>query len=311
MTSFLHSPAWQRFQETVGRAVLRQDDQLYIQRTLPFGDYFTCSRCLWGIEHGLPRFAKRPFFVRLEPIDERSCRNLLGFAEQRRLPLRATASVQPRQTSVLDITRPPAEILGRMHPKHRYNIRLAEKRGVEVRTYSDGLVERFERFWALLTSTAGRHRFRTHGRRYYRTMLRELERDKMAHLVIASAGGGDLAAMILITHQGTATYLHGASGAHLKQLMAPHLMHWRALNFAKDLGCAVYDLWGTDAVYDPGAKRWRPRAGEPSAGTTRFKLGFGGTITNYPGAYDLILRPLYYTVYARLRAWRSRRRAFR
>ncbi len=115
--------------------------------------------------------------------------------------------------------------------------------------------------------------------------------------------------MLLITCGETATYLHGASSDLQKNMMAPHLLHWRAIEQAKTLGCRQYDLWGTHAVWNGGG-HWESEGGHPSAGVTRFKLGFNGRIVEYPGAYDLILKPFWYSAYTTLRRLRSAKRAF-
>jgi lipid II:glycine glycyltransferase (peptidoglycan interpeptide bridge formation enzyme) len=197
-----------------------------------------------------------------------------------------------------------------MKQKHRYNVRLAEKHGVQVEIISQNLMASFDRFWNLLASTAGRQEFRTHPRSYYEELLTALEPDAEAHLAFAHKDGEDLATLLLITYKGTATYLHGGSSESNKQLMAPFLLHAEVIKFAQAQGNVSYDLWGTDLEQNPETKEWQPKAGHPSAGTSRFKLGFGGQIIAYPGAFDLILNPFCYTLYKTLRKLRGGKRAF-
>jgi lipid II:glycine glycyltransferase (peptidoglycan interpeptide bridge formation enzyme) len=128
---------------------------------------------------------------------------------------------------------------------------------------------------------------------------------------LVRSGDTDLAGMILILHQGTATYLHGASSPDMREKMAPCLMHWAAIRTAKEAGCTTYDLWGTDLVQDQETNEWKPQEGHPSAGTSRFKLGFNGQVVEYPGAFDLILNPFCYTLYTMFRKLRGGKRAFR
>ena len=85
----------------------------------------------------------------------------------------------------------------------------------------------------------------------------------------------------------TATYLHGASSLIHKDVMAPHFLHWRIMQDAKKLGMRSYDLWGIDE------DRW--------PGVTRFKMGFGGRVDEYPRSMDIIFRPMWYKTYKTLR----------
>ena len=310
--SFFHSEPWEAFQKAAGAATERGDGQLYVHRALPvpLGSYWLSSRMTIPDNMALPNFTKEPCFVRLEPADAESFAHLQDFAAANKLSLVTTHAVQPRQTSLVAISGSDDEMLAAMKPKHRYNLRLAQKNGLVAEAYSKNLTAHFERFWTLLTATASRQGFRTHAKEYYRQMLESLEPAGMAHLLFVRQGEEDLATLLLITYEDTATYLHGASSDAFKQLMAPYLLHWEAIRLAKEAGCATYDLWGTDAEYNEEKKEWQAKAGAGSAGTTRFKLGFGGAIVDYPGAFDLVLKPFCYTLYKNLRSLRGGKRAF-
>src|SRR3989338_5647077 len=88
----------------------------------------------------------------------------------------------------------------------------------------------------------------------------------------------------------TATYLHGASSSEHREVMAPHLLYWRAIQEAKVRGFKSYDFWGIDEA------RW--------PGLTRFKLGFGGEQVEYPASVDIIYRPVLYGLYYLARLFR-------
>ena len=303
MQSFLHSPAWERLQARSGHLPIRHEGQLYLRQDVPGFTYYAGYRLKFGAESTLPKV--NATFMRLEPLDEDSHQRLRTLAGGRALV--PTFAVQPRQTSLVDISGSEDHVLAAMHPKHRYNIRLAQKKGVRIeRLNATG----FERFWQLMSTTAHRQDFRTHEAGYYKAMLEELDKDGEIHLLIASAEGMDLAALLLITYEGTATYLHGASSEEMRGHMAPYALHWEAICLARELSCTTYDLWGTHATQDLETGEWRPVDGHASAGVTRFKLGFGGEIVNYPGTFDLILRPFWYSLYKGIRALRGGKRAF-
>lgn len=307
MPPFLQSPAWERFQQSAGAQTERSQGQLFIARSFRFGHYWQSSRCQFE-SFELPSFADGATFVRLEPEDETSLGHIAAFATKSGLMLKPTLAMQPRQTLLLPIQRPFNEITAGFKQKHRYNLKVAERAGLTADTVSYNLDTSFERFWNLMQATAERQDFRTHPKEYYRLMLKALEPEGKAHLVFVRLGAQDLAALILITHDGTATYLHGASSQAHREAMAPYLMHATAIKLAQELGCHTYDFWGIDAHQVEG--EWKPKEGAASAGTTRFKLGFGGQVLEYPGCWDLVLRPFWYTAYAKIRALRGGKRAF-
>ena len=310
MSSFLHSPAWEAFQLATGTPVVRHQGQLYLLRTSHLFRYLTSSRLVLNESTTLPPFPAGTHFLRLEPENAASFETLQLLARQQRFQVVPTTSIQPRQTTLLDLHKTEEELLAAMHSKHRYNIRLAEKKGVTVQIYSENLQEMFPDFWRLLVDTAKRQGFRTHSPEYYSQLLKNLEPEGMAHLVFACLDNKPLATMILVTYGGIATYLHGGSSEEHKEYMAPYLLQWRAIQHAKALGCTTYDFWGTHAVFDDAENIWKPELGHASAGVTRLKLGFGGEVKEYPGAFDVILDPFWYSAYKALRTLRPQKRAF-
>ena len=83
----------------------------------------------------------------------------------------------------------------------------------------------------------------------------------------------------------TRMYLYGGSSENEKNLMAPYLMHWQAMQDARNLGLEFYDLGGSEV------------SGGGERGFTRFKKGFGGRVVEYAGAYDVIYNKLWYNAY--------------
>jgi lipid II:glycine glycyltransferase (peptidoglycan interpeptide bridge formation enzyme) len=96
-------------------------------------------------------------------------------------------------------------------------------------------------------------------------------------------GGRPIAGVIMLEHGRTVHYLHGAMDREQRALMAPHLMHWKLMQRYKQLGFHWYDFWGIDPVQWPGV--------------TRFKLGFGAKAVEYPGAFDVVLKPFWRWLY--------------
>lgn len=271
---FLQSEEWGEFQKSLGREVFRVDGVLVTKLPLVFDkSYFYCGGCLTFDVKQLGDLAKKEnaVFFKFEPMEEDKAlaHELIkaGFAKSKK-------EVQPHKTVILDVTKSEEELLGKMHGKTRYNIRLAQKQGIQV---SDS--QKTEAFWELLQKTAQRDKFYTHPREYYKK-LSELP---FAKLFVAEYRSKVIAANLVVFYKGRATYLHGASDYEGRNLMAPYLLHWETIKYAKENGFSEYDFWGVDE------KKW--------PGVTRFKKGFGGREVEYIGAYDYIFQPFWYTLY--------------
>ena len=294
LSAFLHSEAWAAH---LG-ATRDNAGSLFVRQKLPGGgSYWQGSRAFLPEDWRLPDFCQKSWWVRIQPDSFASEKNLSG--KRRIVP-----SIQPRQTLVLDLTKSEEMLLAEMKQKHRYNLRLAEKHGVKIEILSEKLEDSIPRFWKLLSETADRHSFRTHTKAHYTSIVRNLEPAQMCHLVFATHEGHDVAAAMIITHNGVGTYLHGGSTYADRALMAPNLLHWEVIRHLKAHDCVTYDFWGIHTV--DGAAI----SGHASEGTTRFKLGFGGSIIDYPPTYDIILNPICYTGYRAIQALRSKKRAF-
>ena len=200
---------------------------------------------------------------------------------------KADHDVQPAHTLVVDLTKGEEELLAGMHAKTRYNIRLAERRGVRVRFSADE--KDLGTFLELAQDVATRSPFRYHGPEHYRAMLKVLAPAGMLTLAVAEYGGRPLAVYILVKFGNTVAYVHGASGSGARNVMAPHLLMWESIRRAKQGGAKHFDFFG---VAPPGAG-----PDHPWAGITRFKEGFGGRRENYAGAYDLVRQPGRYAAF--------------
>lgn len=199
-----------------------------------------------------------------------------------------TIRVQPPDTVLVDLEAEEPELLARMKPKTRYNIRLAERHGVTVRRAGIGAVPLW---YHIYRQTAQRDRITIHPEHYYRTVMElagVMESDGLPAPEVClylAEHEGDVLAGILVTHwNGVATYLYGASADIKRNLMANYLLQWSAMQRARDAGCSSYDLFGI------------PPNGEdpthPMHGLYRFKTGFGGSILHRPGCYDMLYTPL-------------------
>ncbi len=229
--------------------------------------------------------ARGVMYFHLEPPIE-LCNESLFKQFQVELSLRKARAFQPLDTQMLDLHRDESALLAAMHEKTRYNIRLAEKRGVEVRVASgEGVAKALEQFIVLNKQTAVRDKFTSHGSAYYRRLHEHLGED-MLRVYVAIFEKQPIAANIVVHYGDTATYVHGASSNAFRNVMAPHLLQWRQILDAKLAWKTWYDFYG---IQTPARAR-ASKHGATWAGITRFKLGFGGQTVSYLDAYELPVR---------------------
>lgn len=233
-------------------------------------------------------------FLRIEPEIELAGMNLSDDGLSAKLGFKKSVDLQPAKTLVLDLTKSTEELLGSMHPKTRYNINLAKKKGVEIIEGSGSKItseteanKNFSEFWRLMSLTGERDGFRLHTASHYQNLINTTDHIK---LFFARYAGKNIATGLFCFFGGRVTYLHGASDNEARNLMAPYLLQWEVIKQAQTEGYKYYDFYGIDA------KKW--------PGVTRFKLGFGGFIKEYPGTYDIIFRPWIYGFYEFLRKLR-------
>lgn len=192
--------------------------------------------------------------------------------------------IQPQATLVVELT-DPDEMLSRMRPKTRYNIRLAMRKGVEVKARYDA--EAMETFYALLEETARRDGFGIHPLSYYMEFWKQFVVRDLAAVLIAEAQNRVLAGLVVARWEMDAYYLYGGSATYGRDMMPSYLLQWAAMGWARQKGCRYYDLWGIPAEASPDlsqeeAERRRRQEGG-LWGVYRFKSGFGGVLRSYVG----------------------------
>jgi peptidoglycan pentaglycine glycine transferase (the first glycine) len=210
---------------------------------------------------------------------------------------RSLQRVQPLSTIRVDLTAAEEIILSRMKSKWRYNIRLAERKGVRVREGSAADLPAIQR---LMEVTGKRDAFEVHSARYYALATDLFLPAGMATWLIAEVTGELLAAIAVFALGNNAWYMWGASGDASRNLMPNHALQWAAMTWAKARGCRSYDLWGIpDEVGEkPEAYAESEKWGSDGLwGVYRFKQGFGGQVVRYTGSWDLPLSPAGHALY--------------
>lgn len=303
---WLQSNTWRAFQGTVGHRTFHfESDDAWanvIEYTLPIvGKY-------WYVPRGPIQFSgirnqesgigivwekieqeartEEVGWIRFDPMDEALLQVLSIEQGNDSLVRKAPHDMQPREILVIDSSQSDTALLSDMKPKTRYNIRLAEKRGVRVlptheKRYQDAFLDMIDR-------TAARKGIDFHPRSYYEAFFRSVP-EEYWELLIAERLGVLLAANLVVFFGDTATYLYGASGDDGRENMAPHLLQWEGMRRARERGCGRYDFGGVDTIGSRASL----------SGVTRFKKGFSSSVKaiQFPGSYDRILKRSHYQLY--------------
>jgi len=299
-STFLQSWAWGEFQKSLDRQISRlgifEDSNLVGISILaeerarlasflycPGGPVFTS----WDRKYFEPwlntasQIAKEKnlSFLRIDPRKlEKGTKELLkdrGF-------IAAPEYTQPQCTGVIDLTENEEEILLKMTPSTRNNIRASQRKGVVIR---EGRSEEIKIFLKLLTETAQRKALTLpREANYHQKQFEVLNKEGLMKLFIAEYEGKPQSAALVVFYAGTAYYLHAASSDELPKLRASYPLVWYSISQAKKKGYRWFDFWGV-AENDSPSHSW--------AGVTSFKLSFGAERECYVSPYDLAFKSSY------------------
>ncbi len=232
----------------------------------------------------LEQFARRERGILLKIDPDSNSDGLLSDLVRRRWRYSAQ-QIQFRNTALLDLTPSEDDLLAQMKSKTRYNVRLAERRGVQARA---GTTDDIDLFYRMYAETGQRDGFLIRPLEYYDDAWRTFMSTDLAHMLLAEVEGEAIAGVILFCFGATAWYMYGASRDAHRSLMPNYLLQWAAMRWARARGCSRYDMWGAPDVLDPDDGLW---------GVWRFKEGLGAQFTPHIGAYDFAPSPLLYWAY--------------
>ncbi len=300
-SSFLQSWDWGEFKASVGQKVLRI--QLKDQDRVVAQVQGTEEQRLFGIdslyipkyistrkEHDMLFFdylKKRGYtFIRVEP--EKEFDSISYYS-------RPIKNRQPKQTHVLSIVESEEVLLENMHSKTRYNIRLAKRKGVEVKKEKNS-----EIFWQLNKETTNRDAFRSHDKIYYEKMIAS----DMITQFVAYFNNTPISTILCVGFGNRFTYLHGASSNAHRNVMSPYVIQWQAIQYAKENGFSEYDFGGVAPLLKEGGQCFHNACWNKHhkwSGITRFKVGFGGAFESYPKAVEIVFKKKWYSLFSLIR----------
>lgn len=249
---------------------------------------FRDREVLSGLTEGIEALAHRyhAFLFKCDPFilasDEESIRGMgeMGCVLQ---PDPEEKAIQCRCNYQLPIAGKTAnEVYQSFQPKWRYNIRLAERKGVVCRYYDkDTLGDRLDEFFPLMEETGSRDGFNIRSKEYFRTLLDNL--GSHCRLYLCYYKDQAISGSVTVQYAGKTCYVYGASTASCRSVMPNYLMQWNMIQWAIENGDQIYDFQGIPHYSDEA---------HPNYGVYRFKRGFNGQVVEYAGEFDRVFSPL-------------------
>ncbi len=280
---------------------------LYIPKG-PLFDWSDISLCKQILDD-LQEFAKKQgaIFLKLDPdvvlgsgipgyedVQERESGQRVISEIKKRGWLFSSDQIQFRNTVLVDVSANREQMLARMKQKTRYNVRLAEKKGVRLRI---GKLDDLPMLFKMYAETSVRDGFVIRDEGYYRDVwekymkLAGVDDRPFAEPLIAEVNGEPVAAIFVFYFAKRAYYLYGMSLDAHREKMPNYLLQWEAMQRAKGNGCSEYDLWGAPDEFNETDTMW---------GVFRFKEGLGGEVIRTLGAWDYPAGSLWYKTYTKI-----------
>jgi lipid II:glycine glycyltransferase (peptidoglycan interpeptide bridge formation enzyme) len=202
--------------------------------------------------------------------------------------VRSNTTLFAPHTFLIDLSFSEDKLLSFMKSKTRYNIRLAQKKGVKIADETNSK-KGFDTFFNLYQQTIKRQNYLGHNYDYHFNVWQELKKSGMVKILIAYYQDLPLSAYQLFFFKKGAYYLYGGSSHLHKDVMASNLLMWHAIETAASEGAETFDMWGAlNKNYNPS---------DPWAGFHRFKEGYGGVHKSYLPTLDVVVNTSWYLAF--------------
>lgn len=205
--------------------------------------------------------------------------------------LKSKADLQFKATIFVDLEGTEEAIISSFKQKTRYNIRLAERKGVktEYRAMDEDGVGLM---YGLMKATQQRAGFFLRPKEYFGNYWQTLAKADMGQLIIATHEGDLLGGVFVTVFGQKAYYKDGGSFETKRNLMAPYLLQWEAMKWAKSKGATSYDMVAVppkSELNDPSHHQY---------GLYQFKKGFNEEVTEFVGCWDLPINMQKYRIWS-------------
>jgi len=295
---FLQSKYWKEVKEKLGNKIYEIKDSFFQTTKLPYIDNYVGYLPRADISHLdfelLFKKAKiaKCINIIIDPNNKRSEIDLKmlidkltkeGFS----IEVNNNLTVHLLTTLVIDLTKSEEELLKEMKPKHRYNIKLAIKKQVEIKI--DDQEDSFKTFLKLYKDTLHRQGYFGRSEHYLRTIWdtykshQDKEKKDLIKIATAYFQGEPIVSWMILLNEDTIYYPYGGSNEKYKNIMAPYALVWKIIQYGKEKRYKKLDLFGIRE--------------DLTDGYSRFKIGFGGSIVHYADTLTLIINKKLYYIY--------------
>ncbi|GAA5166959.1 lipid II:glycine glycyltransferase FemX [Ornithinimicrobium tianjinense] len=260
---------------------------------LPKGPCVDTVEALRPVLEDLREAAEREgvLFVKVEPEIRETPESVAALEA---LGLVRTDPVQPHSSTVVHaLPGSEDELMGTYPSKTRNMVRRAIRDGVEVERAAD-TDETYEQMWTLWEGVVRDQGLGVRGKDYFVESWRTMVRAGVAQPIVARVDG-EMVAWALVTVIGdVAAYKEGASVRDRPVPGVSQLVQYEGMRWAIEQGARTYDLVGT-----PHSTRLDDKS-DLRHGLGVFKRGFTKEVTDWVGAWDLVLRPRRYAMWQRI-----------
>ncbi len=219
------------------------------------------------------------FLIRVDPMvlqdDKEAIDNLNSVGFRQNLKKTEDDTIQSLKNYVLPLEgKTEEEIFQNFHPKWRYNVRTAIRKGVECVVDNS----KVDDFFTLMQETGTRDHFHIRPKEYFELLLSAFGENARLYMCY-SPDHQPLSGALSIRFGDRVNYVYGASTQNQRNLMPNYLMQWSMIQWAIQSGCRIYDFMGVPHYEDESHSNY---------GVYRFKKGFNGHPVTYAGEFDMV-----------------------
>lgn len=280
-THLVQSKKWNLFKKSYGTKIQNFEAIFFLEKNIPFTKYKMgyAPKVNFNIQplnfKKLKEFAiKNNYaFIRFDVPNVLLNENNIE-KELNKYCKKAPRNTFTKKNIYLNLQPSIEDIVKSFHQKKRYNIKQAQKRGVQIKI--EQTEQAFENFWHLHSLTAKNQGFLIHSKSYFKKVFKTF--DKNVFFVQGFVNNNVASCWMIIFEEKTIYYIYGGSDPKYNNYFPNDLVGFEAIKLGKKLGAEAFDMWGA----------------EEGKGFTDFKLKYGAKLIEYIDSYDLVINKFGY-----------------